>query len=343
MPGAPSSIERKILVAAQAGIPISDRPFESLGRACGVSEADAIRRLSAAIRLGIVRQVSGIFDARSLGYATALVAVRLSPPRLASAARLVARQACVGHCYARRHSWNLWFTLAVPPGRTLSHAAAGIARRAGLSEWRLLPAMEIYKIGVRLDPGRRAPDLAEDEPASPRLAPPRRRLSAADRRIVRILQGDFPLVKRPFDALAAAAGTSARNLLIRARLLAAEGRLRRIAAVLAHRRAGFRANGMIVWPVRGAARANAIGRAVARFRAVTHAYRRPGLDEGLAVYAMVHGRTEAGVRRAAARISKAAHAPAFEILFSGREFKKERVRLFAKNGSRNRSHPADSR
>ena len=74
-------------------------------------------------------------------------------------------------------------------------------------------------------------------------------VTAFDVELVRALQDDIELVEEPFARPAAAMGLSQERLLEEALRLQRQGHLRRFAAVLRHRQAGFTANGMAVWAV----------------------------------------------------------------------------------------------
>ena len=67
--------------------------------------------------------------------------------------------------------------------------------------------------------------------------------------------------------------------------------MRRFAAVMNHRSAGFKANAMGVWAVPDD-RLDEIGPQMATFSAVSHCYRRPTYDDWpYSVFTMVHGRS----------------------------------------------------
>ena len=68
--------------------------------------------------------------------------------------------------------------------------------------------------------------------------------------------------------------------------------LRRVAAILFHRRAGFSANGMGVWKV-PEAEIMETGRRMASFRGISHCYQRPTYaDWPYSVFTMAHGRSK---------------------------------------------------
>jgi DNA-binding Lrp family transcriptional regulator len=68
--------------------------------------------------------------------------------------------------------------------------------------------------------------------------------------------------------------------------------LRRVAAILYHRRAGFSANGMGVWKV-PEPEIMETGRRMASFRGISHCYQRPTYEDWpYSVFTMAHGRSK---------------------------------------------------
>ena len=110
--------------------------------------------------------------------------------------------------------------------------------------------------------------------------------------LIRLLQEEFPLCERPFAVLADSLGMSEQEVLVMTRELQRQGRLKRIAAALFHRNAGYLINSMLVWDVPEERVSEAAAAAVC-FPQVTHCYvrqRMPEFDYNL--YTMVHERSE---------------------------------------------------
>ena len=147
-------------------------------------------------------------------------------------------------------------------------------------------------------------------------------LGKSEKELVRQLQGDIPLSPRPFAVIAERMGKTEKWVISHVRKFLREKALRRIAAVLIHRRAGFRANGMGVWAV-PPVDCDRVGRIMASFPEVTHCYQRPDFPGWpYTLYTMIHGRTRAECRAVAKRIARAAGVARYDILFSTKEFKK---------------------
>ena len=84
-----------------------------------ISSDEVKNRLVQLKRKGVLRQLSAIFDTRKLGYTSSLVAMEIEPDKLENVAHYINKHPGVSHNYEREHEFNLWFTLAVPPGSNL--------------------------------------------------------------------------------------------------------------------------------------------------------------------------------------------------------------------------------
>ncbi len=154
-------------------------------------------------------------------------------------------------------------------------------------------------------------------------------LDALDKRIVSLLQEDLPLTPSPFDTLARALGISEETLLKRLENLQAEGALRRIGAVLHHRKSGVAANAMVVWQLPEEA-VEAAGRRLAQESDISHCYRRESDDPEwpYTLFTMLHGVSEAACEARIDALAKEIGALGYEVLYSTRELKKASMRYF---------------
>ena len=106
--------------------------------------------------------------------------------------------------------------------------------------------------------------------------------------------------------------------------------LRRVAAILFHRRAGFSANGMGVWKV-PEERVAELGPRMAAVRGVSHCYQRPTYpDWPYSVFTMAHGRSKEecdAVLDGVARVGGLTDSER-ATLYSSTEYKKIRLHYF---------------
>jgi siroheme decarboxylase len=321
----PEGLDRQLLNLAQKEVPLVPRPFEALATELGTTEDDVITRLGLwRDQKKVIRQISAIFDTRKLGYRSMLVAMRLPADRIDEGAKLVNEHPGVSHNYERDHEFNLWFTIATPPGMSLEAHVDRLHDLTGAEATRLLPTLKMFKIEVRLDVESGVSNA--DSPAPPQVDIPE--LTDDDIRAIRALQQDMPLVSRPFAAVGEGEGFTEDEILGYAHKFVADTRMRRCAAILAHRRAGFLSNGMGVWKM-DEERAEELGYKIASFPEVTHCYQRPTYEDWpYRVFSMVHARTEEKVRQVIEGISDETGLREYDILFSTKEYKKTRVPYF---------------
>ena len=106
------------------------------------------------------------------------------------------------------------------------------------------------------------------------------------------------------------------------------GLLRRVAAILFHRRAGFSANGMGVWKV-PEDRIEELGPRMASFRGISHCYERPTYEDWpYSVFTMAHGRSKEECDAVLDAIAENTGIHERATLYSSTEFKKVRLIYF---------------
>lgn len=330
----PDEADRELLNQLQAGLALVREPYAEIGSRIGMDEEEVLRRLARLKEAAIVRQLSAIFDTRALGYTSSLVAARYPDDRLFDAAAIVGGHPGVSHNYRRTHAFNLWYTLAVEPDSRLGleETMDRLAAETRAESMRLLPTLKLYKINVQLDmTGTQATDAKEE---TPRPTPTRGDgvlPTEDDKRMIAVLQRDLPVQPRPFDTWAAEAGVEPEALLAAATVFVQRNYMRRFAAVLNHRKAGFGANGMAVWRV-PEEELDDLGPRMAAFKAVSHCYKRPTYpDWPYSIFTMVHARSKDACEEAIAAIAQETGIddPARRaVLYSTYEFKKIRLMYF---------------
>jgi DNA-binding Lrp family transcriptional regulator len=336
-----------LLNCLQTQIPLVERPFAQIASQIGWTEADVLARVRAlrhpaAPDRPVIRQISAIFDSKSLGYQTTLVAAKIPEAHLDAAAAIINQHPGVSHNYRRNHAFNLWYTLAVPPHSKLGleKTLAILHAQSGALSTRMLPTLKLYKIGVKFD---LTADAADTDAAAARTTAPSspsgnwkletgNSLPPAptdrERTLVRILQQDLPLQPDAFAPWAAEAGISVPALLAAAADFQSRGLMRRFAAVLKHREAGISANAMGVWEV-PPEKHESFGSLAATFSAVSHCYLRTTYpDWPYSIFTMVHAPTKEKCEQVLAQISAESGITAYGALYSSTEYKKIRVKYF---------------
>lgn len=324
-------LDREILNEIQWTFPLVARPYDEIAGRFGVGAGEVKSRLVRLKESGILRQLGAIFDTRRLGYKSSLVAMEIEPGRLEQVALQINRHPGVSHNYERNHKFNLWFTLAVPPGSDLRTEMSKLEAIPGIIRTRMLPTIRLFKIGVKLDmvEGKKSEVRPSEGKKSVRDVP--FEPDEQDKEFVRQLQEDLEITDRPFLKAANRLNMTEQQVFARLRHYEEIGVMRRFAAILRHRDAGFTANGMIVWRV-PEERIERVGELLGAFPQVSHCYQRPVYpDWPYNVFSMIHCRSQSEARETAEQIQNQIGVDDYTILFSSREFKKTRVRYFAEH------------
>jgi DNA-binding Lrp family transcriptional regulator len=325
------TVDKQLLNEIQWVFPLTDRPYLEISKRYNISENDVMQRTSHLKEIGLIRQINAIFDTRRLGYKSALVAFAVKPDKLNHVAEEVNKHQGVSHNYERNHEFNMWFTLAVPPYADIKMDLERMASIDGVIKYRVLPTLKLYKIGVRLDMVNEDAKMPEPTDNVKTLNPRKFDLTERDKEFIRELQKDLKVIAEPFKELAHTLGITTSQLFAKAKEYEQLGVMRRFAAILRHRDAGFTANGMVVWKVPDL-KIDEVGNKLAAFPQVSHCYRRPIYpDWQFNLFSMVHARTIEAAEKITAQMSESIGIKDYKILFSSREFKKERVKYFESN------------
>jgi DNA-binding Lrp family transcriptional regulator len=172
--------------------------------------------------------------------------------------------------------------------------------------------------------------LASAVDASPPRELERQPYDERDIAVIRALQGPMAVVERPYDEAAAEVGMSTGELLDHLGSMVERSLLRRVAAILYHRRAGFSANGMGVWRVPEEEIAE-VGARMAAVRGISHCYQRPTYEDWpYSVFTMAHGRSKEECDAILQSIADehGLHGDDRATLYSSTEFKKIRLHYF---------------
>lgn len=324
-------MDKEILNEIQWTFPLVTRPYSDIAKKFQISDEELMQRLRTLKEAGIVRQLSAIFDTRRLGYKSALVAMAIDADKLDTIANQVNKHPGVSHNYERNHEYNLWFTLAVPPGSDLKSEIDKFSKLQGINKVRMLPTIKLFKIGVKLE-------MVDEKKAEVKPVEEKKKIrevkfvaSEEDKKYIRELQKDLEINERPFLKAAQNLGITEEQLLEKAKYYEEIGVMRRFAAILRHREAGFLANGMIVWKV-PEERIEQVGAQLGAFPQVSHCYQRPVYpDWPYNVFSMVHCKSNEDAQNIAREIQDQIDVHDYKILFSSREFKKTRVEYFVEH------------
>ncbi|MBT6468636.1 MAG: Lrp/AsnC family transcriptional regulator, partial [Thaumarchaeota archaeon] len=321
-------LDKEILNEIQWSFPLVTRPFDAIAKKFNTTPEIIKERLNSLKEIGVLRQLSAIFDTRKLGYTSSLVAMEIESDKLEHVANQINRHPGVSHNYERDHQFNLWFTLAVPPGTDLKQELEKFNVLKGIKKVRMLPTLQLFKIGVKLDlvddkKHDIAPTEEKKEIKNTKFEP-----TEQDKDFIRELQKNMDIIDEPFVNAANNLGLTENEVFEKMKHYEDIGVMRRFAAILRHRQIGFTANGMIVWKVDND-KISEVGSKLGSFPQVSHCYERPTYpDWPYNVFSMIHCKTQDEAYDVAKTIQDQIHVDDYNILFSTREFKKTRVEYF---------------
>ena len=323
--------DKKLLDTMQGKFRIVARPYAEVATLLGVEEDTVLTRVRELIEQRIIRQVTPIFDTRALGYQSMLVAAKVDPEHPWRPAKIVNEHPGVSHNYLRNHEFNMWFTVATEPDSPLGldGTLEVIKQETGAESVRQLPTLKLFKIRMDLEMSGDTETLAKAAQAVEPVDIEPQPYDELDKAVIRATQGDLPIVSEPYVDAARELGMPVDQLIAHLEGMQERGLLRRVAAILFHRRAGFSANGMGVWKVPEGQVLEA-GRRMAAFRGISHCYERPTYaDWPYQLFTMAHGRSKEecdaildAVRDEVGCIEDRA------TLYSSTEFKKVRLLYF---------------
>jgi len=328
--------DKQLLNLMQGRFPLVERPFAAVAEAAGLPESEVLQRVERLLDKRIIREITPIFDTRALGYQSMLVAAKVDPEYPHRAAQVINAHPGVTHNYLRNHEFNLWFTVAVEPDSRLGLQGTldVMAERTGAESIRQLPTIKLFKIRMDLEMEKGTDALAAAGEAAEPLELDPIALSDEDIATIRATQGPMSVQPAAYAPAAERLGVTEEEVLRRLRSLQERGGLRRVAAILYHRRAGFSANGMGVWAV-PEDEILETGKRMAAFRGISHCYQRPTYaDWPYSVFTMAHGRSKEECDAILDSIAEQTGIGERATLYSSTEYKKVRMLYFTEDFAR---------
>lgn len=317
---------KEILLRVQKNFPLDPKPFEVIAKELGIGEDEVISIIQDQKDQKIIRQTSAIFDTKSLGYKSSLVAFEIDEDKIDDAVKILNAHPGISHNYERNHTFNIWFTMAVSPSTTLGLETTieALAKLTKANDFIILPTLKLFKISVKLDTtGKEAKKekVVKKEKINIDMTP-------LHMDVVKLLQKDIDIKSEPFEDIINTLDINYDQFFKIVDELQQSGMMRRFASILNHRRAGFNANAMVVWDV-DETNGEDIGKTAAQFSAVSHCYLRPKYPNWpYNLFTMVHGKTKEETNAVVDSIDEEIESKSHMMLYSSREFKKVRLTYF---------------
>jgi len=159
LPPVLDELDRRIVQATQAGLPLVPRPWQAVAEATGISEAEVMDRVQRLKTLGVIRRIGAVPNHYALGYtANGMTVWDVDDEQVDTLGRKVGALEFVSHCYRRpRHPpkwpYNLFAMVharsreeAMQQARQIANLLGGACRAHDI----LFSSRILKKTGLRL-------------------------------------------------------------------------------------------------------------------------------------------------------------------------------------------------
>lgn len=316
-----TGLQKQLCNALQEGLAVCERPFSEMAKLLNSNEEKVLQEINELRTGGVIRRICAPVNYHALGRKSTLVAAHVPEPDLHRVVEAVNGIEDVSHNYLREHYYNLWFTLQGQTAGQIDAALSELCARCGV-DFHSLPAERVFKLDVRFD----AEDCArfsEDTKDVPKNAAVE--LNDNQRLVLSRLQNGIKPAERAFDFLCDEQFDMEDVLRIIAELIDL-GVVRRIAAVVDHRKLGFVANVLFAAEA-GRDRIESSGKILAGSAMVSHCYQRRTFEGWpYNLFAMMHGKSMSDVHREINKFVEAEKMSSFQLLPTVAELKKQPVK-----------------
>ncbi len=320
-----SNEQKLILNIIQEDFPLEEKPFNKIDEKLNFPEGKTLKEIKYLKQIGLIRQISPIYDTRKLGYKSTLAAFKIPQDKLLNGVRIINQHPGVSHNYERTDEYNVWFTIAVLPEVSLEKTIDILAKKSGAIKHMILPTLKLFKIGVKLDIAE-TEGMYEDSNNKYYSDDQQVCLSEEDKEFIKITQQDINIEEKPFDRYCQLLNLTFEQLKGKFLDLKERGIMRRFAAILKHRKSGFLVNAMVVWKLPDNNDAEKYAKVLTTFKPVSHCYLRPSFpDFPYSLYTMIHTKTYEECNNIINEMKKKTNLTENKILISTREFKKVRI------------------
>lgn len=314
-------LQKQLCNVLQEGLPICPKPYDDLAKYLNNNEKTILQEIRELKRAGVIRRICAVINHRALGMTGTLVAAHIPEENVQEVAEAVNSLENVSHNYLREHYYNLWFTLQAESPKQIEVTVSNLSGRFGI-DFYSLPIERVFKLDVRFDvegEGRLPGDI-EQIPKSETVE-----LNEAEKQILSKLEDDLDVISEPFDFLCSE-GLEAEEVLRIIQGLIDKGVIRRIAAIVDHRKLGFVTNVLFCSEV-PRNRIVEAGEALARFGAVSHCYERKTVEDWpYNLFAMMHGKSMGEIQHVINKFTESEKIDSFELLPTAAELKKQPVK-----------------
>ena len=316
-----TKLQKRLCNALQEGLPICPKPYADLAKFLNNNEETVLQEIGQLKEAGVIRRICALINSRALGMTSTLVTAHIPEENLQEVTGAVNALENVSHNYLREHYYNLWFTLQAESPEQIEVTVSSLSGRFGI-DFYSLPIERVFKLDVRFDAegeGQLLGDIGRI-PKSETVE-----LKKKEKQILWKLENDLDVISEPFDFLCSE-GLETEGVLRIIQELIDKGVIRRIAAIVDHRKLGFVANILFCSEV-PQSRIVEAGKALARFGIVSHCYERKTVEDWpYNLFAMMHGKSMGEIQHVINKFTESERIDSFELLPTAAELKKQPVK-----------------
>ncbi|MFC1538640.1 hypothetical protein ACFL6H_04385 [Candidatus Latescibacterota bacterium] len=308
-----------LLSVIQSDFPIVSRPFKEIAEKIGLSEREVINAIIYLRDESVIRAFGPVFEARKLGYVSTLIAANVDPNRITDIATAMIDINEITHNYLREGYYNLWFTITAFNTEIQDKILDRIKTFAGVRSILNLPAKKVFKINAVWGTPNSKKAVFDIESA---VVP----FEESEKKLVRLLQNEFPIIEKPFAAFAGSINMKESEIIETVKSWLANGVIRRFGARLSHKKIGYNVNILVAWAGEDV---DTWGEKFAEMEQISHCYLRKSYDEWpFELYTMIHARTEKEADNTISAMKKIARGATMKRLKTLYELKKTSMKYF---------------
>jgi len=321
-------IEKQLIDLIQIDFPITPGPFEEIGKILNTDEntvIDLIKKLKAE---NIIRQISAIYNTKKLGFTSTLAAFEVSKDKIDDTAKYVCTHPGVSHCYKRSNKLNLWFTIAAPQDIDLDSQIKKMADKYKITRFYSFPNKKMFKRKVffKLSDRDYKDCKFNHDYTSYKIIN-----ESLKNDLMACLNNDLIISAAPFEDMAKKYDLLESDIMSFIYQLKNEKIITRFSAIIKYQNIGFNNNAMVVWDIPPDT-VESFGLEAAKYDEVSHCYKRKSYDDWhYNLYTMIHGNNETSCLKIIDYLKTKFSINNFLILFSEKEYKKQRIDYFSKN------------
>jgi len=319
-----TKLQKQLCNLLQSGLPTCSRPFAEIAKSLNTNEQEILHQTDELKKAGVIRRLGVVINYRALGLISTLVAAHVPEDDLHEIAKAVNSLENVSHNYLRKHRYNLWFTLQAESAEQIKVILSKLSARFGI-DFHSLPVEHVFKLDVRFDAESEGELLLQDVEKAEKCETVQ--LNNEQKSILAKLQNDLEVIAKPFNFLCSKDLREKEVFRIITELID-KGVIRRIRAIVDHRKLGFAANVLFASKVSEDKIVEA-GKRLACFGIVSHCYgRRPLKDWPYNLLGMMHGKNMGQIQHIINKFVEAEGIESFELLPTALELKKEPIKGF---------------